>query len=169
MVGPVLKMNVQRKGAYRRQHSQRNKGEQMKKYFVRVLPAFLGFAGLAMAAKAQIPDQVVINIPYDFVAAGKTLPAGTYRVNRVSDFNTRELVLSSFENRAAVLVLPTEVESARADKPSFTFEQVGGQHFLTKIETADHVFVLPVSRSAVLQATMKSHPGSTRSGSSGTD
>lgn len=130
----------------------------MKKHFARIATAFFGFAALATAAKGQLMDQVVINIPYEFVVAGKTLPAGTYRVNRVSDFDQRELSLSSFENRAAVFVLPSEVESARADKPGFTFQEIGGQHFLSKIETADHVFAIPVSKSAVQEAAMKSHP-----------
>jgi len=87
----------------------------MKRYFVRILTAFLGIAALALTAKAQVPDQIVINIPYEFVVAGKTLPAGTYRVNRATELNDRELVLSSFENRAALLVLPSEIDSAAAD------------------------------------------------------
>ena len=49
----------------------------MKKHLVRLAIAFLGFSALAIAAKAQVPDQLVINIPYEFVVAGKTLPPGT--------------------------------------------------------------------------------------------
>jgi hypothetical protein len=141
----------------------------MKKHLVRLAIAFLGFSALAIAAKAQVPDQLVINIPYEFVVAGKTLPPGTYRVNRVSDLNENELVLTSFENRAGALVISTEVEDARVYKPSFTFEEIGGQHFLTKIETADHVFAIPLSKSAALEAAMKSHQGSTGSAASGSN
>jgi len=61
------------------------------------------------------------------------------------------------------------VETARADKPSFTFQQVGGQHILTKIETAAHVFDIPVSKSAVLVAATKSHGTPAGSAISGTD
>lgn len=141
----------------------------MKKHFVRLATAFLGFSALAIAAKAQVADQVAINIPYEFVVAGTTLPPGTYRVNRVSDLNENLLVLRSFENRAGVLVISTDVEAARVDKPSFTFEEIGGQHFLTKIETAEHVFVFPLSRSAALEAAMKSHQRSTGSAASGSN
>jgi hypothetical protein len=140
----------------------------MKKHLVRLATAFLVFSALAIAAKAQVPDQLVINVPYEFVVAGKTLPPGTYRVNRVSEFNEHELVLSSLENRAGALVISTEVEDARVYKPSFTFEEIGGQHFLTKIETAEHVFAIPLSKSAV-QAAMKSHQGSTGSAASGSN
>jgi hypothetical protein len=141
----------------------------MKTYFLRIAGAFLGFAALAITVKAQVPDQAIVKVPYEFVVAGTTLPAGTYRVNRVSDSNTRQLILSSFENRAAVFVLPVEMEDARADKPSLTFEHVGGQYFLTKIETADHIFAVPVSKAAILEAEARSHQGSATSGVSGTD
>jgi len=141
----------------------------MKNHFVKLAIAFVGFAALAITAKAQVPDQVVIKIPYQFVVAGTTLPAGTYRVSRISSSNERELILSSVENRTAVLVLPTEVESVSAEKTAFVFERVGGQYFLTKIKTADHAFALPVSNAAILQAAAKSHQGSAASGVSGTD
>src|SRR5947208_16563081 len=102
----------------------------MKKHFVRLAIAFLGFSALAIAAKAQAPDQLVINIPYEFVVASKTLPPGTYRVNRVSDLNENELVHSSFENRAGAFVISTEAEDAGGYKASFIFVEIGGRHVL---------------------------------------
>jgi hypothetical protein len=64
------------------------------------------------------------------------------------------------------MVLSTTVESTQADKPEVSFEQVGGQHFLSKIETADHVFTIPVSRSEILEAAARSHSGASSSGRS---
>lgn len=139
----------------------------MKKHFVRIATAAFALAALAVGAKAQVSDQLIANIPYEFVAAGKTLPAGRYRVNRVDDFSGSRLVLSSYENRVSVVVVPTESEEARGDKPSFTFQEIAGQHFLSKIETAEHVFTVPVSKSAVLEAAMKSQQRSTSSAASG--
>jgi hypothetical protein len=138
----------------------------MEKQCMRILIALIGVAGLGMAARGQVPDQILVNIPYEFVVAGKTLPAGTYRVNRLSDADHETLILSSFESRARVMVLSTSVESTQADKPEVSFEQVGGQHFLSKIETADHVFTIPVSRSEILEAAARSHSGTSASGSS---
>ena len=137
----------------------------MKKNYIRFVTAFLGLAALGAAARGQVSDQLVVNIPYEFVAAGKTLPAGTYRVNRLNDRNNRELIISSFENRAAVLVLSSEVDTARAEQPGVSFQQVGDQHFLSKIETADHSFVIPVSRAEVMLALAKL-PSGTSSASS---
>jgi hypothetical protein len=140
------------------------KGEIMRKHYLRFLIALIGVAGLGTAAKGQAVDQIVVNIPYEFVVAGKTLPAGTYRVNRLSNIHPEVLILSSFESRAGLIVRSTEVESTRADKPEVSFEQIDGQHFLSKIETADHVFTIPVSRSEILEAAAKSARGASASG-----
>jgi hypothetical protein len=138
----------------------------MRKQCLRILIALIGVAGLGMAARGQVSDQIVVNIPHEFVVAGKTLPAGTYRVNRLSLTDHETLILSSLESRTRVMVLSTSVESTQADKPVVSFEQVGGQHFLSKIETTTHVFTIPVSRSEILEAAARSHGGTSTSGSS---
>jgi hypothetical protein len=142
------------------------KGEFMSKYYLRFLIALVvGVAGLGVAVKGQVVDQIVVNIPYEFVVAGKTLPPGTYRVNRLSDIHPEILILSSFESRASAMLLSsTRVESSSAGKPEVSFEQIDGQHFLSKIETANHVFTIPVSRSEILEATAKSARGTSASG-----
>jgi len=133
----------------------------MKKHCVRILSAFFGLAALAFTAKGQAADQLVVNIPYEFVVAGKTLPAGTYRVNRVNDNDEKTLAISSRESHAAVLVLSSEIAlTTGAEQPSLTFQQVGEQHLLSKIRTAEHVFTVPVSDSAVLEAAMRKGSGS---------
>jgi hypothetical protein len=139
----------------------------MKRQYLRILTALIGLTGFAITAKAQAVDQIVVTIPFEFSVGGKTLPAGTYRVNRASDWNYRELALTSFENRVGVLLVPTEVERASGDKPQISFEQVGDQHFLSKIETANSVFIIPVSRVDILQASAKSQPGTASGSSSG--
>jgi hypothetical protein len=132
------------------------KGEIMRKHHLRFLIALIGVTGLGTGAKGQAVDQIVVNIPYEFVVAGKTLPAGTCRVNRLSSIHPEVLILSNFESRAGLMVRSTEVESTRGYKPEVSFEQIDGQHFLSKIETADHVFTIPVSRSEILEAAAKS-------------
>src|ERR1700747_3534546 len=103
------------------------KGELMRKHYLRFLIALIGVAGLDTAATGQAVDQIVVNIPYQFVVAGKTLPAGTYRVNRLSNIHPEVLILSSFENRASAMLLSRpRVESSSADKPEVSFERIGG-------------------------------------------
>jgi hypothetical protein len=141
----------------------------MRKLCLRIAVALVSFAGLGITAKAQVVDQVVVTIPFEFVVAGKTLPAGTYRVNRVSDDRWAGLILSSLENHASAIVHPIEVESTRDDKAHVSFETAGDEHFLSKIETAENVFTIPVSRAAIPLASEKSHTDSSSGSSVGTD
>jgi hypothetical protein len=87
----------------------------------------------------------------------------------VSDDRWDGLIFRSFENSASVIVHPIEVESAPADKTKVSFEKAGDEHFLSKIQTADHVFTIPVSRAAVLLASGKSHTDTASGTSAGTD
>lgn len=131
----------------------------MRKQYLRILIALIGFAGLGMTTKGQGLDQVVVNIPYEFVVAGKTLPAGTYRVTRVSMTNPRALILNSLETRASAYILATQVENSHTNKPEVSFEQVGGEYALSKIETTNHLFKIPIVRSEILEAAARSHRG----------
>jgi len=51
-------------------------------------------------------------------------------------------------------VLSNQFESVSVDKVYVNFEQVGDQHFLTKIQTGDHLFTIPVSRKTIAAAAM---------------
>jgi hypothetical protein len=141
----------------------------MKKLCLRIAVALVSFAGLGITAEAQVVDQIVVTIPFEFVVTGKTLPAGTYRVSRVSDDRWSGLIFSSFENRASVIVHPTKVESAPAEKAHVSFKTAGDEHFLSKIETVNNVFTIPVSRAAILLASGKSHTDTPSESSVGTD
>jgi hypothetical protein len=72
----------------------------------------------------------------------------------------RTLVLNSLENGASVFIFVTEVESRHDDNARVSFEQAGGELFLSKIQTADHSFAIPVSHSAIMEATTRSRSGS---------
>src|SRR5208282_622292 len=88
------------------------KGEKMKKYSAAILTAVFGMATFAMGAKATTSDQLLVKVPYDFVVAGKTLPAGTYRVSRLSFRNIGELAITNLDNNAGVLLGASEWEDA---------------------------------------------------------
>jgi hypothetical protein len=140
----------------------------MKKYLAGIFAVVFGMAAFAMAAPAATSDQLLVTVPYDFVVGDKTLPAGTYRVSRVSTTDVGTLLLKNVDNHAGVLLNASEWEDARADKPELRFQQIAGQHFLSTIETSEHVFNIPVSKSEVVLA-MKSQQGSPASNAAGTD
>lgn len=129
----------------------------MKTHFLKVLLPVFAFVALALSANAQVPDQLNVNVPYQFVVGGKIMPAGMYHLRRGSDSSVSQLVLTSFENHTGVLFIPSDWVDARTDAANLTFEQINGQHFLSKIATAEHVFTIPVSQSAV-QETMRNVP-----------
>jgi hypothetical protein len=140
------------------------KGEIMKKFYLRIAVTLVSIAALGITTKAQTVDQLVVTVPFQFVVDGTTLPAGTYRVHRFSDRNpSGGLVLSSYENSAIATVLPIDIESARVNKPELIFETAGDQHVLSQVQTADHVFNIPISKSnntALLANNAKSSYGS---------
>ena len=138
----------------------------MKKY-ARLLVAITFLFGLGVAAKAATRAEIVVTLPFGFVVGGKTLPAGTYTVKRFSEQPFDVLMLSSDDNGTHVFVRPVEMEDASTYKPKVSFHQVGEQHFLSAIQTADEVYNIPVPRSAILEATAKSRDTVSVSGNAG--
>jgi hypothetical protein len=133
----------------------------MKKQYLRILMAVVGLAGLGVTAKAQDLDQVVVTIPFEFVVGGKTLPAGTYRTNRISNDKHEGLILSSVENHVSVILHPTKVESTHDDNAQASFQEAGDQRILSAIETGDNIFTIPVSSVAIQEASVRSHTSTT--------
>lgn len=142
----------------------------MKTTYARFLSAFFGLAALAVASRAQAVDQIIVNVPYDFVVSGKTLPAGEYRINRVSQNNNLTLEITGLENREGALLVSNEVTTNREDKPTLSFQHVGDQYFLSKIETAEHIFTVPVSAAkAAAVVAMKKQTNPSTGSSSGSN
>ena len=87
----------------------------MNKLFVRIALVLAGFAGLTIPAKAQSVDGLVVKIPFEFVAAGQTLPAGEYKITRLRDDKPRVLLLTSLDNRNQSVLL-TRADGTVAQK-----------------------------------------------------
>jgi hypothetical protein len=68
---------------------------------------------LAVGARGQDEDKVVVNVPYDSVAGGKILPAGVYSVGRVSPESQQGLIIRNSENpKTSAFVLPVFSDGA---------------------------------------------------------
>jgi hypothetical protein len=127
----------------------------MKRNFFRWFAVSLFAFGFGVAARAQEPDRLLVNVPYDFVVNGKLLPAGKYQVQRRSSNDLHQLVLIDAERNTSVLTLSSQVRDARELRPSITLQQAGDQRFLTQIQTAEHIFVIPGSEAAFEAAAAK--------------
>jgi len=55
------------------------------KNYARILVAAAFVLGLSGTAKAASQEAIVVKLPFEFVVDGKTLPAGTYTVRRMSN------------------------------------------------------------------------------------
>jgi len=140
----------------------------MKKY-ARVIATAAFLFGIGMTARAQAQDNIIVTLPFGFVAGEKTLPAGTYKVSRFSNDPNGPLLFTNYDKDISVFVLPMASDGTSAGKPSVTFEQVGGQHFLSTIQTAVETYYIPVSRSGVTEAASNSPHNGAPSAASGNE
>ena len=137
----------------------------MKKQYVAVLFTLICVLGLELGARAQDEGAVVANVPYDFVAGGRVLPAGTYRVNRVHSYTgSRELEISSYETGAGALLIATVFDSAQTEHTQLNFEHVGDKYFLSAVETPIGRYAIAIPPSAIKLA-LKEQPSPSSSGS----
>ena len=104
----------------------------MKKQIMRALLGFALLTTLAASAYAQDGGRMSVHIPFDFVVAGRQLPAGDYKVRRVTNHSANALIIQSEDGRTATTVFT----NAGAEEPSraeLQFRQYGESYFLASI------------------------------------
>lgn len=105
----------------------------MKKNMIRFVTLF-GFV-LAMSsvnAFAQGKPTLKVDIPFDFSAANRTLPAGEYTVKELSIFNGGVITVSN--GKAAVGAQTMRLTPNKpSDKAMLVFRRYGDQYFLAKV------------------------------------
>lgn len=131
----------------------------MKKQYLTVLFTLISVLGLGLGAGAQEQDTVLGKVPYDFVVSGQVLPAGTYRISRIST-SPRTLEISSYETGASALLVPTFFDDAQTGHAQFSFEHAGDKYFLSAIETPIGTYSIRVPQSAIELALMEQQSAS---------
>jgi hypothetical protein len=124
----------------------------MKKLCLNVVLTLTCLLAWGGNAHAQDADLVVTNVPFEFVAGGSALPAGTYSVSRVSD---SALVIRSYDN--GVFLLPIVFDEAPAEHANLSFEHVRDKYFLSKIQTAAGVYTIGTPRTMTKLAQTEDH------------
>ena len=125
----------------------------MKTTFLRVILATGLLVAVAVGARAQDLDTLVVNVPFGFVVGNTTLPAGTYTVNRVQFNNPNSLQLRSADGSLAVLTTVAMTGAPDATLKA-VFNRYGNQIFLHEIRTAGGKYQLFTSRSERKMAEM---------------
>jgi len=123
-----------------------------KSYFAAVL-TLTCLLGVGISAHAQDTEGVRVKVPFEFVAGGKTLPAGTYTLGRLSLEAYSGIAISSYGQGA--IVLPIAVDGTPAKAPKLSFELVGDKHFLTEADTPAGVYTFALPKAMVALAQSK--------------
>jgi hypothetical protein len=93
---------------------------------------------VATPARAQLPGTSVrVNIPFDFIIRGRTLPAGTYEVRTISD-SVEGLIIRNVSDHHDHIMFETErLDVAKApNRSEIVFHRYGDSYFLSEILTA---------------------------------
>jgi len=140
----------------------------VQKLLVRLFLFLAAFAGLTIPAKAQAVDQLIVKIPFSFVAAGETFPAGEYKISRLRDAEPRILLLSNLENRGDVVMLRAESTDTSNGKGELGFTTVGNEQVLSRIQTDSYAYTIAVPRADALMAAA-ARKGAAASSASGSN
>ena len=138
----------------------------MKKSYLTAVLMLTCLLGVGVSARAQDADAVVVSVPFAFVAGGATLPAGEYRVSRITPGVSRELAINGYKKGNAFL-LPLTFDDGPSSEPTLSFEHVGDKYFLSKIKTPGGVYTMPASREMVMLGKTNSPSPGTSSASGG--
>lgn len=93
---------------------------------------------MSVCFPAVAQAQIHVNVPFNFLAAGKSLPAGHYQVDRLFDGNLAAWRLVN-DNGQATVVLTNSVQSLKTEHPrSLVFRNTGAAYSLAQIWTTEH-------------------------------
>ena len=95
-------------------------------------------AALAAASvRAQNSGDLAVTIPFEFAAAGKTLPAGDYYVRRSIAGSRAVIQIQSKTDSTSVYLMTHAVQSSNIQNDStLVFNKYGGQLFLSQLWVA---------------------------------
>jgi hypothetical protein len=103
-----------------------------------IFAALLLLAALvAQSALARTSSSLVVQIPFDFQVAGRTLPAGRYVIERSTLFSAEGLSLRNTDKKQSAFVLTSTVQSnLRQSGSRLVFTRYKDQYFLSQFWTA---------------------------------
>ena len=92
----------------------------------------LALASAVSAAKPQASIKVVANIPFEFSLGYKTMPAGEYSVQAMTDGNG--LLIQSSDGKTSAIRLSNAVESTKTQSHArLVFHRYGERYFLAEV------------------------------------
>ena len=87
---------------------------------------------LAAAGYAQSTEPLRVNVPFDFIAGNRTLPAGQYSVSHI--VNAQALAIQPLTTSQGVLVITNRIESPRGNQVGrLVFHRYGDRYYLGEV------------------------------------
>lgn len=103
-------------------------------YIISILMLACLFAMAANAIKAQSDRRLVIRIPFEFVLAGRVVPAGKYSVERPDATKPNVLMFRNLDNGIIRLIITQRVENHCVSTASYlTFRRIKGESQLIQV------------------------------------
>lgn len=113
----------------------------MKNQITRILLGVGIIFMLAASASAQAPRRITIQIPFNFVAAGKHLHAGHYTVRSVSYENEKSIMIRSDDGRDVAIVTTNSSGGTAPQSATLDFRQYGDSYFLAAVSIPGTAYV----------------------------
>jgi hypothetical protein len=125
-----------------------NLKEEFMKNAKWMLPVTLMLLSGLMAAQSLASSTVVAQVPFEFMANDKIIPAGECVV-KSADMDARILAISNFAAKRSLLAQSSRNETKKAsDRTVLVFTHYGNQYFLSeiRIEGSNQTYKLATSR-----------------------
>jgi hypothetical protein len=91
---------------------------------------------LAAAGYAQSAQELKVNVPFEFVAGSRTLPAGQYTTSQAG--NPNAVVIRSVAGAPGVVMVASRVKSpGRHEIGKLVFHRYGNRYFLSEVWGTD--------------------------------
>ena len=133
----------------------------MKKYLLTTLIMIAGLILLSAGAWAET-GSVVVNISQDFVAGGKTLPAGTYTVSQGSPQTDLTLLLRG--EKDSVYLIPSTHGQAPSGPLKVKLTLAGDVYYLSEVTTEIAVYTFTAPSAQTHAARLKTQDSKPASG-----
>ena len=137
----------------------------MKKFLLGTFVMIAGIVALVPGARAETGGGVMVHINHDFIAGGKALSAGTYKVYQGSPETGQWLILRSKETGASVFLLPSAHDGAFPGQFEAKLTRAGNVYYLSEVVTDLGVYTLPAPPALTQTAKKKDHDKMAASGS----
>ena len=123
------------------------------RYVHRFIPVLALLFALSGASYAQSARRTVILIPFDFVAGGKTLPAGAYRIEPVKRDSYTAWEIQSTAGRAGAVVMTSAIQGAASEEGArLVFQKRGETYVLAQFWPSGEGAGREVARSRALKS-----------------